>query len=304
MLHPDLINLWERTSHPEKHVEGNSSWNKELETLFSYGIGMEETLRFLYSQKPTIESFEQWVAEKSTLNLLQSDQSIENTLSPEDLKFFETNGYVVVRNAISKQDCEKTCDVIWDFLKMDKVNPDSWYKPHEELRGLMLTFTNHPALNKNRNSLRIQKAYEQIYNSTEIYKSIDKVSFNPPETDSFKFAGEGLHWDVSLKLPIAFCLQGLLYLTDCNVEDGAFACVPGFHTKLNSLTNQQFDGASLRAHARDTLSPTPVTGLAGDFIIWHQALPHCATPNKGKRPRLVQYLTYKPLGYKEEAIWI
>ena len=30
-----------------------------------------------------------------------------------------------------------------------------------------------------------------------------------------------------------------------------------------------------------TLRPVPVTGNAGDFIIWHQALPHCAAPAAG-----------------------
>src|ERR1700722_17616810 len=29
---------------------------------------------------------------------------------------------------------------------------------------------------------------------------------------------------------------------------------------------------------------------AGDLVIWHQALPHSASPNRGTRPRMVQYV--------------
>ena len=59
-----------------------------------------------------------------------------------------------------------------------------------------------------------------------------------------------------------------------------------------------------RQVALETLKPEPIIGNAGDFIIWHQALPHCATPNRGSKPRLVQYLTYFTENYKEAEEWI
>jgi ectoine hydroxylase-related dioxygenase (phytanoyl-CoA dioxygenase family) len=37
-----------------------------------------------------------------------------------------------------------------------------------------------------------------------------------------------------------------------------------------------------------------IPGMAGDMVIWHHALPHAATPNRGERPRIVQYLKYFP----------
>ena len=38
----------------------------------------------------------------------------------------------------------------------------------------------------------------------------------------------------------------------------------------------------------------PIPGAAGDMVIWHDALPHGATPNRGERPRIVQYLNLYP----------
>ena len=52
------------------------------------------------------------------------------------------------------------------------------------------------------------------------------------------------------------------------------------------------------------LKPEPVPGNAGDFVIWHQALPHCATPNHGQTPRMVQYLTFVPEAPEAPREWI
>ncbi|HVK94998.1 MAG TPA: phytanoyl-CoA dioxygenase family protein, partial [Noviherbaspirillum sp.] len=58
-----------------------------------------------------------------------------------------------------------------------------------------------------------------------------------------------------------------------------------------------------RQLAPQRLKATPVPAKAGDFIIWHQALPHCATPNYGKFPRMVQYLSYLPDVVEEPKEW-
>ncbi len=301
-----LEKLWQRTLNPEKKVisQEEFTWNKEIETLYGLGIGMEETLRYLHFEKPDFESFKSWVNSNKKEKSRECHALVEDVLSEEDLAFWEENGYVVLRNAISKSECEETQQAIWDFLEMDSSNKETWYNRHEEQRGLMLTFSNHVTLNRNRESLKIQKAYEQLYKTTKIYKTIDKVSFNPPETENFRFLGSPIHWDVSLKTPIPFGMQGLLYLTDCKANDGAFHCVPGFHHKIYSWLNDLPANVNPRRIAMERLRPIPVIGNAGDFIIWHQALPHCAMPNYGTSPRMVQYLTYFPEDYKESEEWI
>lgn len=301
-----LENFWKRTmeSHSVGASRENDTWNKEIETLYRLGIGMEDTLRYLYFEKPSWDSFKVWVSHNQKEMTHHKQEFADDVLSEEDLAFWDKNGYVVVKNAISKADCEETQQAIWEFLGMFPDKKESWYKRHAEQRGLMLTFLDHATLNKNRTSLRIQKAYEQLYGTEKIYKTIDKVSFNPPETNFFSFLGSALHWDVSLKLPIPFGLQGLLYLTDCGENDGAFHCVPGFHLEIESWLNGLPAAENPRQKALQTLKPIPIVGNAGDFIIWHQALPHCASPNHGLAPRMVQYLTYLPDNYKASSEWI
>jgi ectoine hydroxylase-related dioxygenase (phytanoyl-CoA dioxygenase family) len=300
-----LEKLWERTLHPSAHTSANTAqtWDSEIKTLYQLGISIEDVLQFLYFEKPDFETFKAWVTNRLKNENTNVEDFEDKVLSEQDLQFWNKNGYVIVKNAISKDDCKDTQQAIWDFLKMDPNDKQSWYTRHEDQKGLMLNFSNHETLNKNRFSPRIKKAYEQLYQTTKIYKTIDKVSFNPPETERFRFLGSPLHWDTSLKQPIKFGLQGLLYLSDCGTNDGAFHCVPGFHTIINDWLNDLLPNENPREKAL-TLKAEPIIGEAGDFIIWNNALPHCATPNKGEKPRMVQYLTYLPDDYDASGEWV
>jgi len=299
-----LEQIWKRTVNQENSNSNNTNWDNEVKTLYRLGIGMEDTLQFLYFEKPDFETFKIWINNRKRDTALETEDLAENVLSEQDLEFWNQNGYVVVKNAISKEDCEDTQKAIWEYLKMDPNKKESWYEAHEDLKGLMLNFSDHETLNRNRFSPRVKKAYEQLYKTTKIYKTIDKVSFNPPETENFSFLGSPLHWDMSLKKPLTFGLQGLLYLTDCEPDDGAFHCVPGFHNQIDQWLDEVEPHEDPRTKALQTLKAKPIVGDAGDFIIWHQALPHCATPNKGEKPRMVQYLTYLPNDYNAAGEWI
>ena len=84
----------------------------------------------------------------------------------------------------------------------------------------------------------------------------------------------------------------------------SFHCVPGFHNQIENWLNSLPANANPRARALDELKSIPIIGEAGDLIIWNQAIPHCATPNYGQKPRMVQYLTYIHDEYKEQNLWI
>lgn len=301
-----LEKLWKRTLYPSEFSASDNThtWNEEIKSLYQLGISMEDTLQFLYFEKPDLTTFKNWINFRTKNENTASENSSDNVLSEEDLQFWDKNGYVIIKNAIPKKDCEDTQNAIWEYLKMDPYNKETWYNRHENQKGLMLNFSDHETLNKNRFSPRIKKAYEQLYNSDKIYKTIDKVSFNPPETENFTFMGSPLHWDTSLKQPIPFGLQGLLYLTDCDVNEGAFHCVPGFHNEIKHWLDELKPNENPREKAIKTLEPKPIIGNAGDFIIWNNALPHCATANKGKNPRMVQYLTYLPDDYTTSEEWL
>lgn len=311
---PILSHLWLRTV--QKEPIKTYTWLEETYFLHQLGLGMEEVIRFLYQEQPSFPDFEAWIIAqdlgiKTAEDVQQAlanekrerEEDIPDVFGEEEMDFWQKNGYIVLKNAVTQAEVEAAREAIWAHLGASLADETSWYKGHKDLWGIMLSIHQQAAFRAIRASKRIRRAYQQLYGTKDIYKVIDKVGFNPPNTVKYPFKGSDLHWDTSLVLPIPDRFQGVLYLTDVAENDGAFHCVPGFHLEMEKWLHSLAPEINPRELAPTVLKAIPITGNAGDFVIWHQALPHCATPNKGKTPRLVQYLTYLPLILEQERAW-
>jgi hypothetical protein len=292
-------------------------WQLNKILLGTLNLGLEQAIIYIYQNTLSFEALEDWIVKTAGIpdsdsverfnRILDSEEAeteaVVPVLSAEDLLFFERNGYVVIKNAVPKEDCKETINVICDFLGIKPEQPDTWYEPNTARQGIMVQLFQHPILTRNRSSGRIRGAFEQLWQKKNIWMNNDRVGFNPPETASWKFPGPDLHWDCSLELPIPFGLQGILYLSDTAADQGAFTLVPGFQHRLESWLNSLPPGADPRQQDLHALGSTPITGEAGDFIIWQQALQHGSSPNTSTQPRFVQYICYQPVDYSEHTSW-
>ena len=293
---------------------GPSEWAMDNVIYHGLGLPIEETIQYLYQTAPDFELFEDWILLKNdgvihqntierinaaVAGLLSggSEQSpteiLERVLTEDDLLSWEKNGYLVVSGLYSDEDVRAAELAVWDHLGMDRGKPDTWYERPSD-HGIMVQLFHHPALEVIRRSGRLRSVFAQIWGTPDLWISTDRVSFNPPERPGHEFRGPRLHWDVSLELPIPFGVQGLVYLTDTAAEQGAFTCVPGFHTKIESWLAGLPEGANPRDQALEALDAIPVPGNAGDLVIWQQALPHGSSPNRLSYPRIVEYVTMFP----------
>jgi ectoine hydroxylase-related dioxygenase (phytanoyl-CoA dioxygenase family) len=100
-----------------------------------------------------------------------------------------------------------------------------------------------------------------------------------------------------------FHVQGILYLTDTPPEQGAFTCVPGFHRRIDAWLASLPPDADPRRQDLHALGSQPIGGRAGDLIIWNDALPHGSRPNRGRAPRLVQYIRMYPTRLEFQEVW-
>ncbi|TGE21119.1 phytanoyl-CoA dioxygenase family protein [Hymenobacter metallicola] len=300
-------------------------WRFDNLLLNGLGLPLEPTMLYLLQEAPTFEEFEKWILAKNNgqlppqqverLNSIFTGQPYGEALrahlraidehpavlSAEDLHFWQENGYVVVREAIPRAQAQATEQAVWEALGMRPDDPASWYdKPIG--KGIMMEFYHHPTLAANRQVLRIQKAFAQLWQTPDLWTTTDRTSFNPPETASFPFQGPRLHWDVSLQPPFHFGTQGLLYLCDTPAEQGAFCCVPGFHRHLDTWLAQLPAGTDPRQVDLDAQA-VPIAAQAGDLVIWHHLLPHGSSPNRGTYPRIVQYLNMYPVEFRENMGW-
>ncbi len=293
-------------------VDGESDLDCVL--LSALNLGLEPTIQYLYLTAPTFPEFEDWIqvtigglpdaSKVAAFNAQLSgnlqtkptgDDSTELALSADDLIHWDRYGYVVVKNAVSAQDCDQTIELICDFLAMDRYRPKTWYNAHTGKQGIMVQLFQHPLLTRNRESSRIRVAYEQLWERTDLWVTTDRVGFNPPETTNWSFPGPRLHWDVRLDQPVSFGLQGLLYLSDTQAHQGAFTLVPAFQHRLTDWLAHLPPQADPQMQNLTALGPVPIAANAGDFILWHHALPHGSSPNTANEPRFVQYINYAPM---------
>jgi len=301
--------------------EPSYEWVAANTLLAGLQLGLQETLHFLFRNRPTFDEFEAWILEKNVgpldpelvtrLNLAVSEAGIqgqpadphaEPILSAEDLAFWNQHGFVVVRNAVPPENCEAASKAICDFIGVKRDDPATWY-PESMTPTIWVPLLHHPALLANRNSTRIRRAFAQIWNREDVWVTADQSGFNPPETPAWKFPGPHLHFDVSLARPVPFGVQGILYLNDTPAEQGAFTCVPGFHRHIEEWLEKMPPGVEARKVDLSAYAH-PVAGQAGDLVIWHQALPHGSSPNRGTQPRIVQYMMYRPSYWGYNATWL
>lgn len=294
--------------------------------LSALGVGLEQTLQYVLNQAPDFARFEDWIvrtagaptattvariqalvagngAVPDEIALLHAQvDAMAPVLSAQDLDQWHTLGYVIVRSAVPPQDSAAAAQVVWNAVQADPADPRSWYA--HSPRNTMVQLFQHPAFDANRRSLRIHKAFAQLWGTADLWRSTDRCGFNPPERPGYPYSGQGLHWDVSLHQPIPLGTQGILYLTDTPPEQGALHLVPGFQHRVGDWLAQLPEGANPRTQDLRTLKPVPIGAGAGDLIIWHQALPHGPSPNTGNRPRLVQYINLTPGEVACHTTWL
>jgi hypothetical protein len=316
-----LKRLWSRvTAHRVLGLmaDPKREWTLDRVVMHGLGLALEETLQYLAQSRPTYADFEEWILRKNEgsldheiINRINSAiagrgysdsvptwlQAIENTdpvLSLEDLMFWQENGYVKVPEAVPQEQCKAAEQAIWEFIAADPGHPETWYG-HIGRHGIMVQLFHHPALAANRQSPRVHKAFAQIWGTADLWMTIDRVSFNPPERGGWYFPSPYLHWDTTLKADMPLGVSGLLYLTDTAADQGAFRCVPRFHHRIPSWLEERPANRLPSQQDLEQLGAVPIAGQRGDLIIWHHSLPHGSGPNSSDRPRIVQYMKMYPM---------
>ncbi len=292
--------------------------------MHGLGVGITNPLEYIFRKRPSFDAFENWIIhklgsapEKDLVDRLNEmveryldgphrdyplEEQIEDpVLSSEDMEFWHENGYLVVKNAASIDDCRAAEAAIFEYLGMNPQNPDSWYGSDHMF---WVDLFRHPALERNRSAPRIRKAFEQVWGATGLWTTVDRSSLNRPQRGMVDISGPSrLHWDVSLAMPMPFGVQGILYLGDASAEQGAFRCIPGFHRRLERWLDTLEPGMKPRDQDLESLGPVPVEGNAGDFVIWNHALPHGSGRNFANYPRVVQYITMFPHDHGINHVW-
>lgn len=286
------------------------------------GLGLEQTLQYLGSERPDFAGFQAWVEATAGIpdplkvaryhawldgapppeeiaQHLRAIDAAPPVLDARDLAQWDRDGFVILRQAITREQAKAAEALLWRQVNATPDDRDSWYKRRPN--GIMVQHFQDPAMDAARQSPRVHKAFAQLWGTADLWALTDRLSFNPPERHDYSFPGPHLHFDVSLALPIPFATQGILYLTDTTAEQGALQVVPGFHHGIEAWLDSIGDGDPRAVDL--SAGAVPIAAGAGDLIIWRQDLPHGASPNRTDRPRMAQYLTMYPADLTANPVW-
>ena len=224
-------------------------------------------------------------------------------LSEEDWKFWIENGYVVIRNAVPKEQAAKTAEFLWEFEEKNATDQSTWYAPPraememKELAGTgMVEVYNNQALWNNRQNQRVYDAFTDIWGTDKLWATIDRANLNFPIRPGFEYKGF-IHWDYDPETKPQN-VQGVLALADQNDEDmGGFQCIPWLYRNYDSWKlSQPEDRDHFKPDVSDLTEHLVKVKLnAGDLLIFNSCQPHGIRPNLSKdKVRIAQYISMMP----------
>lgn len=230
-------------------------------------------------------------------------------LSEEDWAFWKENGYIVIKQAVPKENADRLARFIWEFDEKDPNDPATWYVPSraemkmkELTNSGMVELYNHQYEWDNRQYPRVYDAFVDIWGTEKLWVTIDRVNLNFPVRPGYEFKGF-IHWDYDPETRPQN-VQGVLALADQTDENmGGFQCLPElFRTYDTWKLTQPAD--------RDHFKPD-TTGFdfvkvkmeAGDLLIFNSTQPHGIRPNRSTdKVRIAQYISMMPAEEDNETL--
>jgi ectoine hydroxylase-related dioxygenase (phytanoyl-CoA dioxygenase family) len=224
-------------------------------------------------------------------------------LSIEDWNFWLHNGFVVIKNAVSREQAQKTADFLWEFEEKNPNNPESWYTAAraemqmKELQGTgMVEVYNHQLLWENRQTERVYNAFVDIWGTEKLWATIDRANLNFPIQPGFEYKGF-IHWDYDPETKPQN-VQGVLALGDqTDLEMGGFQCIPWLYRNYDSWKQSQPEDRNRFQPDTKGLEEhfVKVPLEAGDLLIFNSLEPHGIRPNNSKdKVRIAQYISMMP----------
>ena len=230
-------------------------------------------------------------------------------LSEEDWAFWKHNGYVIIKNAVPKEQVQQTADFLWEFDEKDANNPETWYTPpRAEMQMKELTNTgmvevyNHQTLWNNRQMPKVHAAFADIWGTEKLWCTIDRANLNFPLRPGFEYKGF-IHWDYNPETKPQN-VQGVLALADQTDENmGGFQCIPELFRNYDTWKLTQPEDRNHFKPDTTGLQLEKIKMEAGDLLIFNSTEPHGIRPNNSKdKVRIAQYISMMPAEEDNEAL--
>ena len=243
-------------------------------------------------------------AKSSTVKLRENatDNSLK-VLTMEQWNFWKHNGYVVIKNAVPREQALTTAKFLWEYDEKNPNDSETWYAaPRAEMQmkelagtGMVEVYNNQHLWN-NRQTQKVYDAFVDIWGTEKLWVTIDRANLNFPMRPGHTYNGF-IHWDYDPETKPQN-VQGVLALSDQMDENmGGFQCIPWLYRNYDTWKLTQPED---RNHFKPDVSDleneiVKVKMEAGDLLIFNSCEPHGIRPNNSKdKVRIAQYISMMP----------
>jgi len=230
-------------------------------------------------------------------------------LSEADWQCWITNGYIVIKNAVPREQAKATANFLWEFEEKDPANQETWYAPpRAEMQMKELTNTgmvevyNNQHLWNNRQMQKVYDAFADIWGTEKLWVTIDRANLNFPIRPGFGYKGF-IHWDYDPETkPVN--VQGVLALADQDdVNMGGFQCIPELFRNYDTWKLTQPEDRNRFKPDTTGFEMEKVKMEAGDLLIFNSLQPHGIRPNMSdNKVRIAQYISMMPAEEDNEEL--
>ncbi len=224
--------------------------------------------------------------------------------SKESLEYLQTEGYVVIANALSVEQAEHALSLLWDYLEelgtgIDRTDPDSWGDdrwPTAVHGGILPSYgIGHTAAQWFiRDVPDVKASFAAIWDTEDLLTSFDGVTLWRPwaRNPDWKtnLGSSWLHIDQHpIGRPGMHCVQGLVNLLPTSQATGGNVVVPGSHHRFADIP-KDYEERLARIHPSidhfrfpnddpllaDT-QPIIAHMQPGDLMLWDSRTIHCSS---------------------------
>ena len=244
------------------------------------------------------------------LNTRKNNEPLR-VLTEEQWKFWINKGYIVIKNAIPREQAKSTADFLWEFEDKNPEDSSTWYTAPraememKELAGTgMVEVYNNQYLWSNRQTKKVYEAFVDIWGTEKLWVTIDRANLNFPIREGHEYKGF-IHWDYDPETKPQN-VQGVIALSDqTDINMGGFQCIPWLYQNYDSWKLTQPED-------RNRFQPD-INGLedkiekvameAGDLLIFNSLLAHGIRPNLSEnKVRIAQYISMMPAEEDNEVL--
>lgn len=237
-----------------------------------------------------------------------------NDNTPEWIIKLKDDGYCVIPNILTDEECNTTITKMWNWLEslgtgIDRNEQETWKPPNwpYSTRGIIqhLRVGHEEFIWDIRTNPNVIDVFKKIWNTDDLLVSFDAINIiKPVEITNYRSTRPWFHTDQGNRKKGLQCIQSFVNLEDCTTNDACFSCLPKSHLyhqeMLNhfniegpqdwiKLSNQHMLWFEEGKGCERIRVPVPKGGM----VLWDSRTIHCNRPARLPRQKPVfRYTVY------------